>query len=143
MEMPDVGDGQRFIGASDDCFLWIPKMAKLLHDAHPERNIVFAKAPHWAIREKALHDPSFHYLLINLDKRRELRNDRTRELLGINFWDARVSLLETADNFIAKISNVVTRIRQPCIDDHEFVEYRTFMLVHWLTKYVIINEACS
>jgi hypothetical protein len=37
---------------------------------------------------------------MNLDRRRELSNLQSRELLGIDFRDAKDSLLETADYLI-------------------------------------------
>lgn len=38
--------------------------------------------------------------MVNLDRRRELSNAHSCELLGIDFRDAKASLLETADYLI-------------------------------------------
>ena len=99
MERPDVSVGKRFIGTSGR-FMWIPEMAQILSDAHPDQNISTKSAPSWLIRLKALYDPSLRYVVMNLDRRRELSNAQSSELLGIEFRDAKDSLLETADYLV-------------------------------------------
>lgn len=100
MERPDASIGKRFIGTSSGRFMWIPEMAQILSDAYPDRNISTKSAPSWLIRLKALYDPSLRYVAMNLDRRRELSNAQSRELLGIDFRDAKDSLLETADYLV-------------------------------------------
>lgn len=99
MERPDASVGKRFIGTSGR-FMWIPEMAQILSDAHPDQNISTRSAPSWLIRLKALYDPSLRYVVMNLDRRRELSNAQSSELLGIEFRDAKDSLLETADYLV-------------------------------------------
>lgn len=99
MERPKASARKRFIGNSGQ-FMWIPEMAQILSDAYPERHICTKRAPNWLIRFKALSDPSFRYVVVNLDRRRELSNRQSREILGIDFRDARESLLETADYLV-------------------------------------------
>lgn len=99
MERPEASTGKRFIGNSGR-FMWVPEMAQILHDVYPDRNITTTRAPNWLIREKAQSDPSLRYVVVNLDRRRKLSNTQSRELLGIEFRDARESLLETADYLV-------------------------------------------
>lgn len=100
MERPELSIGKRFIGSSD-CFLWIPEMAQILKDAYPDRNIPTKKSPNWWIWMRSFFDHSLDYVVINLDRRRELSNDFSCHALGINFRDPHISLLETAE-FLAK-----------------------------------------
>jgi len=99
MERPSASAGKRFIGNSGRS-MWIPEMAQILSEAYPERNISTRRAPNWLIRFKALSDPSLRYVVVNLDRRRELSNAQSREILGIDFRDARESLLETAEYLV-------------------------------------------
>lgn len=99
MERPGASIGKRFIGTSGR-FMWIPEMAQILSDAYPDQNISTKSTPSWLVRLKALYDPSLRYVVMNLDRRRELSNLQSRELLGIDFRDAKDSLLETADYLI-------------------------------------------
>jgi dihydroflavonol-4-reductase len=99
LERPDASANKRFIGSSKR-FMWVPEMAQILNEAYPELHICTRPASNWSIRFKALSDPSFRYVVVNLDRRRELSNTQSRELLGINFRDAKESLLETADYLV-------------------------------------------
>lgn len=101
MQRPLASANKRFIGNSGR-FMWIPEMAEILSEAYPDRNISTRRAPNWLIRFKSLFDPSLRYVVVNLDRRRELSNTQSREILGIEFRDARESLLETADYLVNK-----------------------------------------
>lgn len=102
MERPDCSVGKRFIGSAK-CFLWVPEMARMLHDAYPDRNIPYERASNDVIRAKAMTNPSYRYVVVNLDKRRILSNKRSCQLLDIKFRDPRDSLLETAEYLLANI----------------------------------------
>lgn len=99
MERPNASIGKRFIGNSGR-FMWIPEMAHILNEVYPEQHITSKRAPSWLIRFKAQFDPSLRYVVTNLDRRRELSNVQSHELLGIDFRDAKESLLETADHLV-------------------------------------------
>lgn len=101
LERPDATANKRFIGNSGR-FMWIPEMAQILSEAYPDLHICTRRASNWWIRFKALSDPSFRYVVVNLDRRRELSNTQSREILGIDFRDAKESLLETADYLVKK-----------------------------------------
>lgn len=94
LERTDECVGKRFIGSSR-CFLWLPEMAQLLQDNFPKRNICTQKANSLMVRLKALFDPSLRYVAVNLEKRRELDNSMSVQVLGIDFRDPRQSLVET------------------------------------------------
>lgn len=104
MERPEQSIGQRFIGSAR-CFLWVPEMARILHDTYPDKDIPYEKASNEAIQKKAIENPSYRYVVLNLDKRRVLSNEKSCHILGIQYRDPRESLLETAEYLLADTEN--------------------------------------
>ena len=96
MECP-ASIGKRVI-ASAPCFLWFPEIAQLLHDAYPSLQIPTHVASNDVVRRKAMDDLSYKYIVANLDKRRILSNQQSRDILGMTeYRDPRQSFLETAE----------------------------------------------
>ena len=101
MERPDLSVRKRFIGSAR-CWMWVPQMAKILHDEYPELNIPHEKTQSRVVIARAEYDPSFRYIVLNLDRRRELDNCSSKALLGKEFRDPHQSLLDTASFLISR-----------------------------------------
>ena len=97
LERPDT-IGRRLIGGEQ--FFWFVDMAKTLKEAYPDRRIVTRKAPNFVVRFLALFDRPIRSILPNLDREEKISCDLAREMLDINFIDARESLRASADYLI-------------------------------------------
>ncbi|WP_136659668.1 aldehyde reductase [Nitratireductor sp. XY-223] len=86
--------GKRII-VSDD-FLWFVDMATAIKAAFPERKIVTRVAPNWLIRILALFDREIRPIAPVLGVKRAVSNEQARNLLGLDFIDARESAVESA-----------------------------------------------
>ena len=101
MERPHLSVDKRFIGSAQ-CWIWVPQMAKILHDEYPELNIPHEKTLNEVVIARAeYYDPTFKFVL-NLDRRRELDNRSSKVLLGKEFRDPHQSLLDTASFLISR-----------------------------------------
>ena len=101
IERPDLSVDKRFIGSAQ-CWIWVPQMAKILHDEYPELSIPHKKTVNEEVVARAEYDPAFRYIVLNLDRRRELDNCSSKALLGKEFRDPRQSLLDTASFLISR-----------------------------------------
>lgn len=82
--------GKRFAGVEQ--FIWFAEMAELLKTDHPDRKIVTRVAPNFVIRLLALFDASIRSIVPVLGRRDEVSNAQARDILGIEFRDARESV---------------------------------------------------
>ncbi len=97
LERPDT-IGRRLIGGEQ--FFWFVDMAKTLKEAYPDRGIVTRKAPNFVVRFLALFDRPIRSILPNLGREEKISCDLAREMLDIDFIDARESLKASADYLI-------------------------------------------
>ena len=96
MERPRQSIGKRFI-CSARCFMWVPEMAQILSKTYPDLDMPNEMPPNKVVYEQAKGDPSLRYVLVNLDKRRELDNTASCQCMGLQFRSVHTSLLETAE----------------------------------------------
>ena len=61
IERPDLSVDKRFIGSAQ-CWIWVPQMAKILHDEYPELSIPHKKTVNEEVVARAEYDPSFKYI---------------------------------------------------------------------------------
>ena len=80
----------------------MPQMAKILHDEYPELNIPHEKTLNEVVIARAEYDPTFKYIVLNLDRHREPDNRSSKVLLGEEFRDPHQSLLGTASFLISR-----------------------------------------
>lgn len=95
----DASIGQRIAGVNR--FFWYIDMAKTLAATYPDRKITTRRAPNWLVRGLALVDKPIRTILADLDQKREVSNQRARDLLGMEFMDVEQGLRDAADYLIA------------------------------------------
>lgn len=93
LERPET-IGKRIMMAGE--FLWFHEMVETLKARFPERRFVTRIAPNWMVRVLARFDGSIRTILPMLGKTLTTDASRARELLGIEFRDARDSLEDAA-----------------------------------------------
>ncbi len=86
--------GKRIIGS--DRFLWFTDMATTLAGTYPNRRIVTRRAPNALIRFLAMFDKSIRTIIGDLDIRRDLSNQRAKDLFGMEFIEAEDSVRAAA-----------------------------------------------
>lgn len=86
--------GKRIAGV--DQGLSFQDFALILKQAFPDRKIVTRVAPHWLMKVMALFDKDIKGIIPQLGNRHEVSNALAREILEIEFRDARQAIRETA-----------------------------------------------
>ncbi len=102
VERPETA-GKRYIGAAS--FLWYPEMAEILAEEFPRRKITTRRAPNFAIRLFSFFDKSVRVILPDLDKRKDVSNDRATEELAVDFRPA-ADAVRAAGHFLADSGRV-------------------------------------
>jgi dihydroflavonol-4-reductase len=90
--------GKRFIGA--DQTLSFLEFAQIIKDDNPNRKITTRVAPHWVIKILGLFDPAIKSIIPLLGWRHEASNANARDILGIEFRDARQAVRNVAKYLI-------------------------------------------
>ncbi len=91
----DESRGKRIIAS--DRFMWMHEMAEIIKAAHPDRKVVTRRAPNSIVRFLGLFDKAIASIVPELGRRREIANDRARELLDFDFIPAGDSVRAAAD----------------------------------------------
>ncbi|MGR3323202.1 MAG: NAD-dependent epimerase/dehydratase family protein [Pseudooceanicola sp.] len=102
LEMPAT-IGHRLIASAGG--MWLPQIAALLKEAHPDRRIPTRTAPGWLLRLVALWDPSVKTVLPTLNAPLSCDATETEELTGIRFTPKEDVIRETA-TWLVRSGNV-------------------------------------
>ena len=90
--------GKRFIGA--DQILSFQEFAQIIKDDNPSRKITTRVAPHWVIKLLGLFDPAIRGIIPQLGWRHDVSNANARDILGIEFRDAKQAVRNVAKYLI-------------------------------------------
>jgi dihydroflavonol-4-reductase len=90
--------GERIIGA--DRTLSFQEFAQIIKDDNPNRKITTRVAPHWVIKLIGLFDPAVRGIIPQLGWNYEVSNAKARDILGIEFRDARQAVRNVAKYLI-------------------------------------------
>lgn len=90
--------GERFIGS--DQILSFQDFAQIIKDDNPSRKITTRVAPHWVMKLIGLFDPAVRGIIPQLGWRHDVSNAKARDILGIEFRDARQAVRDVAKYLI-------------------------------------------
>jgi nucleoside-diphosphate-sugar epimerase len=90
--------GRRFLGC--ERFFWMLDLAKVLHAEYPDRKIVIRPAPNWLVHMLAWFDPAIKSIVPLLGVELQVDSSAARDVLEIEFIDARQSVRASAASLI-------------------------------------------
>lgn len=91
--------GKRFCGVSS--FMWFPEMARIIAAEYPGKKIPTRIAPNFLIKILGIFDKSIRQQVIpNLGIRKNISNQRAKDILGIEFIDVDQAVRDAASSII-------------------------------------------
>lgn len=99
METPGLS-GERFICA--DKFMWFGEISSVLQQHFPnyKRKLPKRQVPNWALKFFAKFDGSAESILSDLDKKREVSNQKAKTMLNWKPIDSEASIIAAAESLI-------------------------------------------
>lgn len=97
MEKPEAA-GERFIVGGE--ILSFAEIGDLLREAFPNRKLPKGELPNWLVKLLTLVNPPLKQIVPELGKRRTYSNEKSRQVLGLEYIPAQEAVLASANSLI-------------------------------------------